>query len=78
MFVSSLTIEILLIWFYRELLGKEEQWPVLLSTICLPALLQLVVLPFFPESPRYLLIDKGDDVGCRKGNVASKLLLVLQ
>ncbi|XP_071014791.1 solute carrier family 2, facilitated glucose transporter member 11-like isoform X3 [Oncorhynchus clarkii lewisi] len=47
-----------------ELLGKEEYWPILLSTTCIPAFLQLLILPWFPESPRYLLIDRGDDVGC--------------
>ncbi|XP_029534728.1 solute carrier family 2, facilitated glucose transporter member 11-like [Oncorhynchus nerka] len=50
----------------KELLGKEEHWPILLSTTCIPAFLQLLILPWFPESPRYLLIDRGDDVGCRK------------
>ncbi|XP_041793152.1 solute carrier family 2, facilitated glucose transporter member 11b [Chelmon rostratus] len=50
----------------KELLGKEEHWPILLSTTCIPAFLQLLVLPWFPESPRYLLIDRGDDKGCKK------------
>lgn len=51
----------------RELLGEEQYWPILLSTTCIPALLQLLSLPFFPESPRYLLIDRRDEVGCEKG-----------
>nr|XP_046243270.1 solute carrier family 2, facilitated glucose transporter member 11b isoform X2 [Scatophagus argus] len=50
----------------NELLGKEEYWPILLSTTCIPAFLQLLILPWFPESPRYLLIDRGDDEGCKK------------
>ncbi|TRY96692.1 hypothetical protein DNTS_005941 [Danionella cerebrum] len=50
----------------KELLGKEEYWPILLSTTCIPAVLQLLTLPWFPESPRYLLIDRGDDAGCQK------------
>uniref|UniRef100_A0A665X2V8 Solute carrier family 2, facilitated glucose transporter member 11-like n=1 Tax=Echeneis naucrates TaxID=173247 RepID=A0A665X2V8_ECHNA len=50
----------------KELLGREEYWPILLSTTCIPALLQLLTLPWFPESPRYLLIDKGDNQGCKK------------
>ncbi|KAM9394342.1 solute carrier family 2, facilitated glucose transporter member 11b [Pholidichthys leucotaenia] len=50
----------------KELLGKEEYWPILLSTTCIPAFLQLLTLPWFPESPRYLLIDKVDDEGCKK------------
>ncbi|XP_066545627.1 solute carrier family 2, facilitated glucose transporter member 11b isoform X2 [Amia ocellicauda] len=50
----------------KELLGGEEYWPILLSTSCIPAVLQLLILPWFPESPRYLLIDKGDDLECKK------------
>ncbi|KAM9360462.1 solute carrier family 2, facilitated glucose transporter member 11b [Symphorus nematophorus] len=50
----------------KELLGREEYWPLLLSTTCIPAFLQLLILPWFPESPRYLLIDRGDDDGCKK------------
>ncbi|XP_071338942.1 solute carrier family 2, facilitated glucose transporter member 11b isoform X2 [Trachinotus anak] len=50
----------------KELLGREEYWPILLSTTCIPAILQLLILPWFPESPRYLLIDKGDEEGCKK------------
>ncbi|XP_051888049.1 solute carrier family 2, facilitated glucose transporter member 11b isoform X2 [Pristis pectinata] len=43
----------------RELLGREQFWHILLSTVCIPALLQLLLLPWFPESPRHLFIDKG-------------------
>ncbi|KAM9330846.1 solute carrier family 2, facilitated glucose transporter member 11-like [Gastrophryne carolinensis] len=50
----------------REFLGTEELWPILLSVSAIPALIQLATLPFFPESPRYLLIDKGDKEGCLK------------
>lgn len=50
-----------------ELLGKEEYWPILLSTVCIPAIMQLLTLPWFPESPRYLLIDRGDDGACQQG-----------
>uniref|UniRef100_A0A7N8WJA5 Solute carrier family 2 member 11b n=1 Tax=Mastacembelus armatus TaxID=205130 RepID=A0A7N8WJA5_9TELE len=50
----------------KEILGREEYWPILLSTTCIPAFLQLLILPWFPESPRYLLIDKGDNEACKK------------
>ncbi|XP_061585963.1 solute carrier family 2, facilitated glucose transporter member 11-like [Cololabis saira] len=50
----------------KELLGEEQYWPILLATTCIPAFLQLLILPWFPESPRYLLIDKGDYEGCKK------------
>ncbi|KAG7486463.1 solute carrier family 2, facilitated glucose transporter member 5-like [Solea senegalensis] len=44
----------------HELLGKEENWPLLLSLVVFPATVQVMLLPWFPESPRYLLIDKGN------------------
>lgn len=40
----------------------------MLSSSCFPAFAQLLFLPWFPESPRYLLIDRGDELGCTEGN----------
>uniref|UniRef100_A0A8C6TGF9 Solute carrier family 2 member 15a n=1 Tax=Neogobius melanostomus TaxID=47308 RepID=A0A8C6TGF9_9GOBI len=42
----------------NELLGKEEHWPLFLSVVVVPTFIQLLLLPWFPESPRYLLIEK--------------------
>ncbi|XP_032055066.1 solute carrier family 2, facilitated glucose transporter member 11-like isoform X2 [Aythya fuligula] len=50
----------------RELLGGEMYWPLLLSSSSFPAFAQLLFLPWFPESPRYLLIDRGDELSCAK------------
>ncbi|KAF1593238.1 Solute carrier family 2, facilitated glucose transporter member 5, partial [Eudyptes moseleyi] len=50
----------------RDLLGTEDMWNVLLSFSGLVALIQLLFLPFFPESPPYLLLQKGDKAGCLK------------
>lgn len=50
----------------REILGNEDSWPLLLSSVAIPALIQLVTLPCFPESPRYLLIEKKDEHRCQK------------
>ncbi|XP_074789718.1 solute carrier family 2, facilitated glucose transporter member 11 [Denticeps clupeoides] len=47
-----------------ELLGSEARWPYLLASNALPGLAQLLALPWFPESPRYLLIDRGDEEAC--------------
>ncbi|XP_059511099.1 solute carrier family 2, facilitated glucose transporter member 11-like isoform X4 [Stegostoma tigrinum] len=44
----------------REILGSESVWPLLMAFNAVPAFIQLVTLPWFPESPRYLLIDKGN------------------
>ncbi|NXR25433.1 GTR9 protein, partial [Cinclus mexicanus] len=41
-------------------------WPILLAANAVPALVQLLTLPFFPDSPRYLLIDQKDKEGCIK------------
>uniref|UniRef100_A0A8D0E8J2 Solute carrier family 2, facilitated glucose transporter member 5 n=1 Tax=Salvator merianae TaxID=96440 RepID=A0A8D0E8J2_SALMN len=50
----------------RELLGGEPYWHLLLSSCCFPAFLQLLTLPWFPESPRFLLIDRGNELTCIK------------
>uniref|UniRef100_A0A8C3C3H5 Major facilitator superfamily (MFS) profile domain-containing protein n=1 Tax=Cairina moschata TaxID=8855 RepID=A0A8C3C3H5_CAIMO len=50
----------------REVLGVDALWPILMAANALPALVQLLTLPFFPDSPRYLLIDKKDKEGCIK------------
>ncbi|NWZ37240.1 GTR5 protein, partial [Brachypodius atriceps] len=50
----------------RELLGTEDMWHVLLSFSGLVALIQLLFLPFFPESPPYLLLQKDDKAACLK------------
>ncbi|OCU01850.1 solute carrier family 2, facilitated glucose transporter member 11 isoform X1 [Xenopus laevis] len=47
-----------------EILGGEDCWPFLLASNAIPAILQLFVLPWLPESPRYLLIDLKDKDSC--------------
>uniref|UniRef100_UPI00398E7D0B solute carrier family 2, facilitated glucose transporter member 11-like isoform X4 n=1 Tax=Pristiophorus japonicus TaxID=55135 RepID=UPI00398E7D0B len=51
----------------REILGSEELWPLLLASCAVPALIQLITLPWCPESPRYLLIDRENKDLCIKG-----------
>ncbi|XP_042315011.1 solute carrier family 2, facilitated glucose transporter member 9-like [Sceloporus undulatus] len=43
-----------------ELLGEDAYWPLILSVVVVPAFVQLLLLNWFPESPRYLLIEKND------------------
>ncbi|XP_075893470.1 solute carrier family 2, facilitated glucose transporter member 11 isoform X2 [Nelusetta ayraudi] len=50
----------------REILGSEPCWQYLLASNAIPGFIQLVTLPWFPESPRYLLIDRGDKEACIK------------
>ncbi|NWT62095.1 GTR5 protein, partial [Erythrocercus mccallii] len=49
-----------------SILGNAAGWPVLLGLTGIPSLLQLLTLPFFPESPRYLLIQKGNEEQARR------------
>ncbi|KAM4720043.1 solute carrier family 2 member 11, like [Anableps anableps] len=44
----------------RELLGTEKSWPWLLGFNGFTALFQLCTLPLLPESPRFLLLERGD------------------
>lgn len=46
---------------------QESTWPYLFGLILVPAVIQLVFLPFFPESPRYLLFEKHDQAAAEKG-----------
>ncbi|XP_057703016.1 solute carrier family 2, facilitated glucose transporter member 11 [Corythoichthys intestinalis] len=48
----------------KEILGSEWCWQYLLASNAIPGLIQLLTLPWFPESPRYLLIDRGDKEAC--------------
>ncbi|XP_073541387.1 solute carrier family 2, facilitated glucose transporter member 9-like [Phyllobates terribilis] len=43
-----------------ELLGQDEYWPLFLALIVVPTSIQVSMLHFFPESPRYLLIEKSN------------------
>ncbi|XP_048362111.1 solute carrier family 2, facilitated glucose transporter member 9-like [Sphaerodactylus townsendi] len=43
-----------------ELLGEDPYWPLFLSVVVVPAFLQFFLLHWFPDSPRYLLIEKDN------------------
>eukprot|EP00794_Sanderia_malayensis_P004877 gene4877-5516_t len=47
-------------------LGTEKGWPYLFGLTAVVALIQLCVLPFCPESPRYLLIIQGNEKEAEK------------
>uniref|UniRef100_H2YYN2 Major facilitator superfamily (MFS) profile domain-containing protein n=1 Tax=Ciona savignyi TaxID=51511 RepID=H2YYN2_CIOSA len=51
----------------KEVLGTAELWPILLAFTGVPSAMQLCVLPFLPESPRCLLIDRDREDLARKG-----------
>lgn len=52
----------------ESLLGSEELWPVLMGLTVLPTVLQMALLPFCPESPRFLYI-----VRCQEHHAKSSL-----
>ncbi|XP_046364522.1 glucose transporter type 1-like [Haliotis rufescens] len=51
---------------FPEIFGNNQSWHVLLGLTALPCVLQLVVMPFCPETPRYLLITQGRELDARK------------
>ncbi len=52
----------------ENLLGTVDGWPYLLGVAVVPSVLQMVLLPMCPESPRYLLITKKQESAARAGN----------
>lgn len=58
-----ITISILLsqILGLTNVLGNDMGWPFLLGLTIIPGILQVISLPFCPESPKYLLLEKDDD-----------------
>lgn len=51
----------------EALLGSAKLWPLLLALTVAPAVVQCVLLPFCPESPRFLLINLKQEEQARKG-----------
>ncbi|XP_060930779.1 solute carrier family 2, facilitated glucose transporter member 1-like [Limanda limanda] len=49
----------------ESIMGNASLWPLLLGFTLLPAVVQCVLLPLCPESPRYLLIDCNEDSKAR-------------
>nr|XP_047902666.1 solute carrier family 2, facilitated glucose transporter member 9 isoform X3 [Anser cygnoides] len=49
-----------------EIFGTESRWPYLFGVIIVPSLVQVVILPFLPESPRYLLLEKHNTTKAEK------------
>uniref|UniRef100_A0A8C7JS97 Solute carrier family 2 member 3a n=1 Tax=Oncorhynchus kisutch TaxID=8019 RepID=A0A8C7JS97_ONCKI len=53
----------------ESLLGSDKLWPLLLALTVVPAMLQCILLPFCPESPRFLLINQNKEEQARKALV---------
>lgn len=50
-------------------------WPCLLLLNIFPALFSLIILPFLPDSPRYLLLVKQKRLAAEKGLLVIKMRL---
>ncbi|XP_036065978.1 solute carrier family 2, facilitated glucose transporter member 1 isoform X1 [Oryzias melastigma] len=57
---SSLCVRLQVVGL-ETVLGTEDHWAMMLSLSLIPALTQYLLLPFCPESPRYLLINRGEE-----------------
>ncbi|XP_072308261.1 solute carrier family 2, facilitated glucose transporter member 1-like [Eucyclogobius newberryi] len=55
----------------EAVMGNDDLWPLLLSFIFIFALIQCIILPMCPESPRFLLINKNEENKAK--NVLKKL-----
>lgn len=51
----------------ESLLGSQELWPILLGLTVVPTVLQMVLLPFCPESPRFLYIIRSQEHHAKSG-----------
>ncbi|KAF1392020.1 hypothetical protein PFLUV_G00048150 [Perca fluviatilis] len=45
----------------EAIMGNDDLWPLLLSFIFILALIQCILLPLCPKSPRFLLINKNEE-----------------
>jgi len=63
--IITLSILISQILGMNNVLGTEDGWPWLLAITAIPAVLQVASLPFCPESPKYLLLDKDDEMAAQ-------------
>ncbi|EQB79016.1 solute carrier family 2, facilitated glucose transporter member 3 [Camelus ferus] len=50
----------------KVIMGTEELWPLLLGFTIIPAVLQCAALPFCPESPRFLLINRKEEENAKE------------
>ncbi|XP_020486317.1 solute carrier family 2, facilitated glucose transporter member 1 [Labrus bergylta] len=55
----------------EAIMGNDDLWSLLLGFIFVPAVIQCILLPMCPESPRFLLINKNEEN--RAKNVMKKL-----
>ncbi|KAL3280764.1 hypothetical protein HHI36_003997 [Cryptolaemus montrouzieri] len=67
--VITISILISQILGIRGVFGNEDSWPILLTLILIPCAFQLSTFPFCPESPKHLLISKGQEIEAQRALV---------
>ncbi|KAJ8704900.1 hypothetical protein PYW08_012220 [Mythimna loreyi] len=64
--VITMTILLSQVLGLESVLGTPEGWPYLLAITAIPAFLQIVTLPVCPESPKFLLLNKGQELHAQR------------
>ena len=59
---------------FPEVLGNNQYWNLLLGLGLVPCAIQILTMPFCPESPRFLLLRKNKEKDAIQG--ISKLLKI--
>ncbi|ESN95522.1 hypothetical protein HELRODRAFT_150702, partial [Helobdella robusta] len=49
-----------------NLLGTKDKWPILFLMNTIPGFVSLFIFPFFPDSPRFLMVAREDKEGAIK------------
>merc|ERR1712209_171403 len=64
--ITTMSILLSQILGMNVVMGTPDGWPWLLAITAVPAIFQIATLPFCPESPKYLLLDKDDEHGAEE------------
>ncbi|XP_023955169.2 solute carrier family 2, facilitated glucose transporter member 1 isoform X1 [Bicyclus anynana] len=64
--VITITILLSQVLGLESILGTTVGWPWLLAITTIPALLQCCTLPLCPESPKYLLLNRGAELHAQR------------
>ncbi|XP_018300970.1 solute carrier family 2, facilitated glucose transporter member 1 isoform X2 [Mycetomoellerius zeteki] len=64
--VITISILVSQILGLEQVLGTANQWPLLLCLTIVPAFFQMCTLPLCPESPKYLLLNRGKDMDAQR------------
>lgn len=66
-FQANIVLGILLAYVSNYLLeGGENDWRWMLGVVAIPALIFSIMMLFTPETPRWLILNKGDEKGARE------------